>query len=313
MMKSLIRLSVYLALICVPYLTFAQSKPKRDTSKDRSAIVAKQKSRQQVTVQTTEVKSKKASVTRRRRKAKVAPPPQLTSYLTVNSMTTVFDNYSSNSNFASYSVKTDGKEWSVIYLPYWCRVVKSPDYFTIFYDANERYEERFDWFKVVSDKKEVRINIRQSGKSVRAYSFINHANLQHNVRNSSLSYYEKYLKIEANITVGGAKGLKCLAVAYICDDYNNGILASPRYKNYAFPSNKNVYTATELKPTSDSQTFNATLYLPNNAMLLLKKKNKLRCKLAVYCVKTQSYISSADYTLKFRAKSKKGKVITKKR
>ena len=64
--------------------------------------------------------------------------------------------------------------------------------------------------------------------------------------------------------------------------------------------------------TDNPQTYNLVLYLPNNAMNLPKKKNKLQCQLAVYCVKTSSYISNAKYIMNFKAKKKRGKITTKK-
>jgi len=121
------------------------------------------------------------------------------------------------------------------------------------------------------------------------------------------------LTIVSNVTIKGAKNQKCLIVAFFYDDAGNSIKATYKYPDYAIPSSKDVFVATEVVPTSDeAQTFNSVLYLPNDAMALLKKKNKIRCQLVVYCVKTSSYISNANYTMYFKAKKKRGKITTKK-
>lgn len=305
-------------LICAPCYTYAQSKPKRDTSKDRSVVIAKQKAeaQQKAAARAAENKRKQAAAAeaQRRRKAQTAQVPKVATYLRVNQLTAVSKVVGSYSGSETFTVNTDGKEWSVLYVPTWCKVTKYSNYFVLSFNGNMSHDDRSDWFMVKCDNQEVRVDIKQNGTPLNISSRFNYANLTHNVYGSSTGLSGKQcLKINANVTIEGAKGQKNLVVAFIKDEYNNSIKASSGFSDFGLQSSNDLYVATEITPTSDNaQSYNVTLYLPNNAMRLWKKKNKLRCQLAVYCVKTSSYISGANYTLSFKAKSKKGKVTTKK-
>lgn len=300
-------------LVCTFDVANAQSKPKRDVSKDKSVIAAQRK------VQTKKTTPKQQTQAKKIRKAYVTPPQtkKQATYLRVNQLTSVSKNVSSQAGSETFTVNTDGKEWSVVALPFWCNVTRYSDRFVLSYNSNPSYDTRSDWFKVKCDNQEVRIDIKQEGAPVNITSNFNYAYLQHNTDWSgdwSLAVRKtKWLGINANVTIKGAKGLKCLVVAFVADEYGKNIKAASSFPSYGLPSSNDVYAATEVIPQSDdAQTFYVNLRLPNNAMRLLKKKNKLRCYLAVYCTKTSTYVSGANYTLRFNAKSKKGKVTTKK-
>lgn len=298
-----------IATLIAPAIANAQSKPKRDTTKDRSVIVAKQKEQ----AKKTETQRRRQETTRKHRQRPIVNTPQYATYLFVDqqtSLTVAINSYSGNE---TYNVSTDGKEWSISHLPSWCKITKYSNSFSLYVEANPLHEERTDWFKVISDNKEVVINIRQSGKPLNITAHFNYANLQHNVfRNSQEILEGMHLKINTEVVINGARGLKCMIVAFISDENNHSIKATPFFSNYAITSSNNVYAATEVTPASDdAQRFNVEIYLPNNAMKLPKKQNKLRCHLAVYCDKTAKYIIGADYTLSFNAKNKKGRVTTK--
>jgi hypothetical protein len=298
----------FTAVLIVPVIANAQSKPKRDTSKDRSVIMAKQQKK--ALAESQKVKQKNTNT---RSKQQTVVTPKYATYLLVDqqtSLTVAINSYSGNE---TYNVSTDGKEWSISHLPSWCRITKYANSFSLYVEANPLHEERADWFKVTSDNKEVIINIKQSGKPLNIAAHFNDASLQHNVLwpSQGLSWGLN-LKINTDITISGARGLKCMIVAFISDENNYSIKATSGYSNYAITASNNVYAATEVTPSSDdAQRFNVEIYLPNNAMKLPKKQNKLRCHLAVYCDKTAKYIIGADYTLPFKAKNKKGRVTTK--
>lgn len=300
-------------LMCASNVANAQSKPKRDVSKDKSVIAAQRKAQAKKTT------SKQQTSAKRKRKTYAATPPtpKYATYLRVNQLTSVSKNVSSQAGNETFIINTDGKEWSVVAVPFWCHVTKHSDRFVLSYNSNPSYDARSDWLKVKSDNQEVRIDIKQEGAPINITSNFNYAYLQHNTDWSGDRSYAtrktKCLGINANVTIKGAKGLKCLVVAFITDEYGKNIKATYGFSSYGLPSSNDLYVATEVIPQSDNaQTFNVNLHLPNNAMRLLKKKNKLRCYLAVYCMKTSTYVSGANYTLRFNAKSKKGKVTTKK-
>lgn len=302
--------SLFFATLTAFSTTNAQSIPKRDISKDRSVIMAKQQKTKKELLKSHKVKQRN---TYKRSKQQNIVTPKYATYLLVNhqssSLRVTTNSYSSNE---TYYVSTDGREWYISHLPLWCRIVKTSNSFSLYVEANPLHEERTDWFKVTSDNKEVVIHITQSGKPLNLSANINNANLQHNVLWSSHGLLGGlHLKINTDVTIIGAGGQKCMIVAFISDENNHNIKASYNYSNYAITPSNDVFSATEITPSSDNaQRFNAEIYLPNNAMRLLKKRNQLRCHLAVYCVTTANYIAGAYYTISFKAKNKKGKVTT---
>lgn len=288
----------------------AQSKPKRDVSKDKSVLLAKKKEAQKVA----EKAAQKKREAKKYRKKRVIQTPKTASFLRVNQLHYIKKRLSSNGGSETFEVNTDGKEWNVVALPIWCRLTKYTNSFVLSYNQNPSHDERSDWFKVQSDNLEVKIDIIQTGLPLNINANFNYCSLQHDaIRYNNKGMSEKCLTIHSNVTIRGAKKQKCLIVAFFSDDAGNSIKATYKYPDYAISSSKDVFVATEVVPTSDeAQTFNTVLYLPNDAMALLKKKSKVRCQLAVYCVKTSSYISNANYTMYFKAKKKRGKITTKK-
>lgn len=298
-----------ICLFCAPCFVDAQTKPKRDTSKDRSVVVARQQAlaRQKAAEQAAERKRRAAAEARRRENARIAQIPKTATYLLVDQQTSVTKYVSSYGGSLSLNISTDGEDWSVSYVPSWCSVSKYSNSFSLSIQKNTSHDPRSDWFKVTSGNKEVRVDIKQNGVPLNITSRINSASLTHNVGWNSL-------RVDANVTISGAQGQKCLLVAFIVDENGDFIKASSGFSNYGLQSSNDLYVAKEITPTSDnSQFYNVVLDIPNNAMQLYKKKNKLRCQLTVYCVKTASYVSGANYTLPFIAKNKKSGVTTKER
>ncbi len=288
----------------------AQSKPRRDISKDKSVILAKKKEAKKAADIAAQ---KKRDAAKRYRKKKVVQAPKAASFLRVNQVNYIKKQLNSNGGSETFEVNTDGKEWNVVALPIWCRLTKYANSFSLSYNQNPSHDERSDWFKVQSGNLEVKIDIIQKGLPLNISAKFNYCGLQHDaVHYNDKGESEKYLKIYTDLTIKGAKKQKCLIVAFFFDDAGNSIKASYKYSNYATSSSKDLFVATEIVPTSDeAQSFNTILYLPNDAMFLLEKKKKIRCQLAVYCVKTSSYVNNAEYIMYFKAKKKRGKITTK--
>lgn len=311
-MVNKIKILLLVVLFCSPCIICAQAKPKRDASKDRSVVVGKQKKkvRKSATAEATEKQKQQQEEEEIKRNTQI---PQAT-YLYVDQQTSVSRTIDSYRGTEKFDVKTDGKEWVVSNVPDWCKVTNYSDCFVLSYDSNPNHDERSIWFNVVCDNKVVRVDIKQNGTPLHISSKFNFANLEHNVDGNVHGLYgNKCLKINTNVTIQGAKGQRCLVVAFFSDENYNRIKTSSSFHSYGLQTTNDLYVSTGITPISDnSQNYNVSLYLPSDAMLLAKKNNKVYCQLAVFCEKTSKYISGASYTIFFRAKSRKGKVTTKK-
>ncbi len=304
MESKLIYKRLIFCILVVASFTFssescAQSKPKRDTSKDKSVILERKKKESQ--------KKNVAATQRnngRKRRYKSTPNPTLASFLRVNQLSYIWKKVNSYGGVDIYEVNTDGKDWTIWGAPSWCHITKYPSSFWVSYDSNPSHEDRYDWFRVRVDTLEVKVDIKQEGLPLNIRAEFNNGSILHN--------YNYCLKINSSVTIRGAKNQKCLICAYFTDEDNNMIKAEYNYSKYATPATNDLFTATEIIPTTDdAQTFNVVLYLPNNAMMLHKKKNTIKCQLFVYCEKTSSFLSDTNYTMVFKATKKKGNITTK--
>lgn len=296
-------------MMMLPYVTKAQSKPKRDTSKDISGTNKKpQTVSHPKTVYISKQKAKTTSATKKiiRRTARTPKPA---TYLTVNGSYAVSKQVASTGGNYMFSVHTDGKDWSVTFLPAWCSINNYySDSFVIHINPNTSHDNRNDWFKVVSDNQEVKVNITQEGAPINASARIYFVNFSHNVKSST----EKYLYIKPTISITNGKGVKFMVVAWITDEFNIAIPYAYGYDKYQIGNYNQVGIIEETIPiTNDDQTITPILSIPTNAMLLTKKKNHLRCHVALYCVNTASYIVGANYNAGFMATKKGAKISTK--
>lgn len=313
MLKKIFFILIALSIV-LPHTLYAQAKPKRDTSKDNSVLVAKQKEekRKQEQKRKEELQRAQASKARRRKSPvkEYTNPPQAT-YLNVNQQTALFQTFRHSGETKYFSVRTDGQNWSIGSVPMWCTINKYSNYFTLECDPNPYHDDRNCRISVNSDNKEVCIDITQPGAPMKIEAKFEDAYLKHNVYRDWKN--RNCLEINANITIKGARGQKCFIVALFYDEYGNSIQADTKYPNYSLASNGDLYAATEIVPISDyPQKHNVSFYLPNNAMKFWGKKKKLQCRLYLYCVKTNTYINGASYNLKLKAKKKKGNIKTKK-
>lgn len=296
----------------MPCLANAQSKPKRDTSKDRSVVVAK-KQKKKVEKATSNrplvaKKSKrKASNSRKYRTITKCSA----SYLTVNQNSTQFtETLLSSGGRLTFDVQTDGKEWNVWGVPSWCTMTKSSNGFILEYDENISHGERKAWLVVKCDSKEVLVNISQLVAPEEFAANIDNLYLKHNVYSSSSGCL--CLEIHAIVTITGAAGERCSIDAYITDEKGNYINAKSSYPLYMLSSSYPVVcTSAKISPmTNKTQSYDVVCYLPNNALDLRKKKNKLYCKVTFWC-SGKGYLTDLSHNLYISTKSKHGVVTTK--
>lgn len=295
---------ILLALMLVSMTANAQSKPKRDISKDRSTLL-KQKEHN-IALSKKKVKSQKR-ITRRKVKAKrVALVNKEASYLWINHKNAVACRINANGKGMRFDVNTDGKNWWFFYVPSWCKITKYSDSFVLECEPNPNHFERKDWFKVMADNQNVKVDVIQEGAPIDITASFSDVYLQHNKLYAAMNC----LQINASVNISGAKGLKCRVVALFYDEKYRSIKAGNYYPSYTLFPNNVVYAATEIEPVTDVPiTYNVSLYLPNDAMAI-EKKGKVRCSLQIYCVNTNEYVNGANYNLIFKAKRKKGKIKT---
>lgn len=312
-MKSSVITIILLVFLVVPHanaqqlVTLNRDKVKTEQPSNNKAKKTASSTKQKTeTKKNTSVSSKKSSTQKRRQTASTT---KVATYLRINNQYGDVTDYPTSSGcYKTYYVYTDGQNYNVTMLPSWCRITnKTSNSFTLYIDSNSSFDNRSDWFMVKSDSKEVKVNLMQNGKPVSITANYNSGYITHGYYKNGI----EYMKVNTTIRVGGAKNLKLLAVATIQDEYGNNVYAVSNYSNYAL-NDGTFYAATEFIPTNDDyNTYTIALYVPNNALRLYSKKNKLNCRLSLYCEKTGEFVSNVNYSIPFNAKCKNGKVTTK--
>lgn len=209
----------------MPSLVYAQAKPKRDTSKDKSVILLKKQKeetgRKVIPVERKANYRKVLVAKQSKRKASnkrrhTAARKYSASYLTVNRQSLSLSSIlAQNGGRLTFDVNTDGKKWVIISLPSWCKVIKYSNCFMLEYGENSSRDERKDWFVVKCDSKEVRVNLSQPAMPYEFAANIYVAYIKHNVYSSSLGCL--CMEIHATVTITGAVGEPCSVDAYIVD------------------------------------------------------------------------------------------------
>jgi len=273
----------------------AQSKPKRDTSKDRSVIVAqRQKQEAKKNAEIAEKKRREAYLANSRRRRVSTPKPA--SYLTVNNLQSVNRQYTSKRNQETFKIDTDGKAWTVTYQPIWCTIYHNEHAIEVTCNENLSRLERKDYINIKSDDKEAQIIISQSGVPYKVYANFMEANITHNVKSNGTQ--GKYsMAVNARVHIQGADpGDKCMVVLNFYDENrriirtNNSLYYTSQYDNY-------LIATKEIEISSVEGIYDVTVYVPNNALLLPEKKNKLNCHLALYFSPLGKNIDGATYSM----------------
>lgn len=291
---------------------YSQSKPKRDVSKDKSSIVARQQPKKRASSQ--HGKPRRRNAVRHRQTEVEYDTNQIATYLLVNQQTSVKQTFSCSGGSINFEVNTDGTDWYVEMLPSWCKIQKYGNGLVIFYEPNSSYGERQDYFKVKSGACEVKVDLTQSGMPINISGRFLTARLSHDTEQNLVKSIEntKWLQINTDVVLSGAKDLECLVVAFLLDKNNQPIKAAEGYSSFRLLSDGSLITVASVKPSTVYENENVMLIVPNDAMDLPEKTNDLKCLLKVYCVKTGTFIANAELTLNFRAKKKRnGHVTTK--
>ena len=285
-------------LCCLGGNAYAQSKPKRNISKDRSAIAAKQ-AQKKTTSKTKKKKSKKETVQQPRSQgySNYNSTPSAASYLTVNGATSLSYILKAREEAYWFSVETDGRSWEIVDLPYWCNATKYSDSFLLKCDANpSHYLEREGTIIVRSDAKEVRIFVRQLVIPLDLKANISDVYFRHNVP----AYYQgretKCLEVNAYVTISGAanKNRTCDVNVYLEDANKNVDVYYAKLERYA--------------PWSDEAvTYRLVGYIPNEQMKFSDIRCRIRCIIATFDADTGE---TTNVTYFSAEKSKRGVVTT---
>ena len=304
MAEIIVKYVIILSLVFTPMTICAQSKPKRDVSKDRSVL--QHLKEQRVSNSRKNNVSEKIAIRKKNKKRRGVTTQKEASYLLVDHKNALTTKFNSNGDSKRFVVNTDGRSWLLVYVPTWCKITKSSDSFVLYCEPNLNHTERMDWFKIMADNQEVRVNVIQDGLPINISASFPFVYLQHNMQYAAMNC----LKISASVSLGGAKDLNCRVMALFYDEKNRLIKAEKYHPSYTFSPDDAVCVYTDIVPVTDSQKiYNVSMYLPNDVMAI-DKKGKVRCSLMLYCVKTNDYIKGANYSLEFKVKKKKGRIIT---
>lgn len=170
-MEKIVKRLLFIFFLSFVFLSVgAQSKPKRDVTKDRKPVTSVPKVQKSIprfenkvamnsprkNIRNSSSRHKKRSSKTLRRRQKLA------TYLYVDGRKSVSIIVGHFSSKVEHLVSTDGQDWTVTNLPSWCSYVKtSSNSFMLYTLANSEYEDRSSYFYVVADDQYLRVDITQ--------------------------------------------------------------------------------------------------------------------------------------------------------
>lgn len=294
---------------------FPQSKPKRDTSKDRSVLNTKKQAQKKRNKSYQAKQSPSATIRQKvvvnNQSAKTQPSQKKASFLLVNQLTEVNRTVNYSRNSETFDVKTDGKNWKIINNLYWCIIKKEGNSFVLTCTENPNYEKRSGSFSIMCDGKEVKFHITQLGALFNAHGVFSNVKLQHNKKWTKDT---KCLKINAtlSLSLSGPKKATFRVYALFYDSSGQSITAKSKYSDYSIPASKEVVSSTIINHYNSFATHQINLFIPNNAFNLWNRKHIIKCVLLIYSIDTQKIIETTKCEIYFKAKNKKGRIRTRK-
>lgn len=326
-MKRIVLIFTAFALMMNMSLTSsAQSKPKRNAANDNVGVAkraaskkssrraaSKQSFRRSATSKSTAEESGSTTSDTYTYSQPQQQAERVVPYLNLDKYECTFIESGSTRTFFVY---TNVNYWSVDGLPSWCYVAnKTNNYFEIRTLANPDHQPRTATITVKADDVVKTVKLTQNAQPAIITAYIADVTLEHNIYRHNKG---RCLIINGTMSIKGAKGIDCYAVATIEYDNQNAmhstrnVKAKSGYSKYTFSDTGSVYTATSVTPITDtSQNYRFSLELPNNAMYLTEKKNKLMIRVQVFDSSSGKYIYTHPVPIKFKAKNKYGVITTK--
>lgn len=161
-MRQMLRYILVLCLLCVPCFMGAQTKPKRDTSKDRSVVMAKKQTlaKQKSTTPVTVKNTQNIASAKMKNKAKKTPKAPVVSqtFFSVDRDSICFSYIGGSSSI----VVSSSDEFEIDVNPEsWGKLSRKGKVLTLTVDPNNAVKERNDYFEVASQGKYIKIKIHQ--------------------------------------------------------------------------------------------------------------------------------------------------------
>lgn len=148
-----------------------------------------------------------------------------TSYLTVNSKTSVSTSFSSDGGNRTFFVNTDGDSYTIEYLPSWCTITnKGEKTFVLNCSKNTLTSSRTDWFKVKSGEQSVKVEISQQANDNVVSGAIEKVWVEHNVIQYMGFQMVNGMKIHIKFTVNNMLNKSGNIQAYFWSQNGNKLL-----------------------------------------------------------------------------------------
>lgn len=293
----------------------AQSKPQRDTSKDRKTAVAMPHVSSVTGIRRVAVKEKKTVANNKpKRKVAYSNKRKRTNIrsrriendekkMTVSSTCITFN---AKGYTKSVDVNANGNFWYLTDVPNWCRVLCYSNCFTITCENNLVRSSKDAVFYVHSGNQKVRISVYQSGAPEVSAS-ISNVSIAHNENIGK----EKCMVISGVVGVPVSYNRNFFVAAFFYDTRNNCINAHWAYPEYKWHSTNFLC----LKSASFAATPNQLYYyfrmvLPNRAIVVSKGETILTCMLNVYNSEDETLVYNSSHSFKIKLKRKKEKIKT---
>ena len=303
-------------LSIMPGIVYAQSKPKRDVSKDTKLNVPKlpsvsSKDTKLNVPKLPSVSPKKQTNNRQRkfRRKNNKSDKDKTTYLIVNGYSSELKEalpYHAGGKYLS--VQTDGKTWNIDMLPYWCKTTKDSNGFLLEYRANPLRGERNGFFVLRSNNYVVHIYLKQAGRPNLNVQILDEK-MEHNVYRSG--YPGRCVVISAKILITGGYGTVFQLVSSLYDYKGEYVQAKKGYRSFSNSNYKFTKQSEDFFPQSDAPfTFNVEWVIPNDALKLKPKKTCIRCDLKILKSVRNDNVECASASIYIFTKRKKGKTVT---
>ncbi|MCQ2329941.1 MAG: BACON domain-containing protein [Paludibacteraceae bacterium] len=194
--------------------------------------------------------------------------PDVETYLKVdNNTTNKVKNFPESGGRETYYVNTSESSYETCVVPSWCRIEnKTSSSFTLVCEPNTTSDERRDYMKIKAGGKEIRIDIKQEGKSSEAK--VKNCRLEHNLTKSvwdgDMWLSVPHLRIHCHFNVAGHKGENIRVCAFFY--YSNGNSANAVDSEFRSPDGQAMVQGVGRCTYDDSVWKDYTLDIPNYAL-----------------------------------------------
>lgn len=297
MMRTLTIILMALSLL-LPDIANAQSKPKRDTTKDR---VATKKTNPTSKKNTTTTTRKKTTSNKKQFSSNTKNTPSYE--FTVNGLVGDLEgSYDSDGHYETITVNTNGKPWDVKMLPRWCYIQsRTSNSFVLRIMENTGSTPRTDWFNVVCGNSTVKVTLYQDYKRPAIKGYTNGVRVNH----QQWIDQSQCMVVTGGFTVQSDYNKTYTAVAFIED--SDGTLIKGNTEEYKLDDG----TFFAISPTTGtSATKEYYIIIPIQSFNHWTYTKKLTLSISLFCEETQKYVETSEVKRDFYVKYDKSNVYT---